>query len=374
MSPTARPAREAHVDLSAISGNVEVLRRIIRTEHTMAVVKARGYGHGAVPSARAALDGGADWLGVADLDEAFELRAAGITAPVLAWLHDADADFAGAVDAGIDLGVSSLAQLERAAAASGPAIAMVQLKIDTGLGRNGVTLDECAAFVAEAARLEGLGRLRVRGIFSHLANAGEADDAAQRSAFDRALALAAVAGLTPELRHLAATGGAIDRPDARFDLVRLGIGIYGVSPSDDRTPAEWGLRPALELSAAIAGVKRVPAGTGVSYGHTYRTTEATTLALVPLGYADGIPRHASGRGPVLVGGRVVPVAGRIAMDQFVVDVGDTPVSVGDRAVLIGDPADGAPSAQDWADASDTIAYEIVTRLGGRIRYTHSGAR
>lgn len=370
----SRPSREALVDLSAIRENVENLRRITGTEHTMAVVKARGYGHGAVPSARAALDGGADWLGVADLEEAFELRAAGITAPVLAWLHDTEADFRGAVDAHIDLGVSSILQLEGAAAASGSSPAVVQLKVDTGLGRNGATLDECAAFLAEAARLESLGRLRVRGVFSHLANAGEADDAAQLAAFEHALALAADAGLTPELRHLAATAGAIDRPDARFDLVRLGIGIYGVSPFDDRSPADLGLRPALELSAAVVSVKRVPADSGVSYGHTYRTSAATTLVLVPLGYADGIPRHASGRGPVSIAGGVFPIAGRVAMDQFVVDVGDTPVAVGDRAVLFGDPARGVPSAADWAEASGTIAYEIVTRLGGRVRYSYTDGR
>ncbi len=363
----ARPAREARVDPSAIRENVEALRRLVGTDHTMAVVKARGYGHGAVLSATAALDGGADWLGVADIDEALELRAAGITAPVLAWLHDPEADFQAAVDARIDVGVSSVAQLQRAAATSG--IAHVQLKVDTGLGRNGATLDDCAAFVAEAARLQSLGRLRVRGVFSHLANAGEQQDAAQLRAFEHVVALAVDAGLDPGLRHLASTAGAIDRPDARFDLVRLGIGIYGVSPSDDRTAAELGVRPALELSAVISGVKRVPAGTGVSYSHTYRTSAETTLALVPLGYADGIPRHASNRAPVAIGGTIFPIAGRVAMDQFVVDVGDTPVEVGDRAVLFGDPATGAPSAAEWAEASDTIGYEIVTRLGGRIRYT-----
>ncbi|MEY2847412.1 MAG: hypothetical protein RI885_77 [Actinomycetota bacterium] len=370
MTADRRPAREARVDLSAIRENVETLRRATATRHTMAVVKARGYGHGAVPSARAALGGGADWLGVADLEEAFELRAAGITAPVLAWLHDAEADFERAVGAGIDLGVSSSAQLGRAAAASGRRTAVVQLKIDTGLGRNGATIDECAAFVAEAARLEAAGSVRVRGIFSHLANAGEAEDAAQLAVFEQALALADEAGLSPDIRHLASTAGALDRPDARFDLVRLGIGIYGVSPFDDRGPVELGLRPALELSAAIAGVKRVPAASGVSYGHTYRTARETTLALVPLGYADGVPRHASGLGPVSIGGGTFRVAGRIAMDQFVVDVGDIPVGVGDRAVLFGDPALGVPSAGDWAAASGTIGYEIVTRLGGRVRYSY----
>ncbi|HEV7955957.1 MAG: alr [Microbacteriaceae bacterium] len=369
---TARPMREARVHLDAISANVETLRRLIRTDHAMAVVKARGYGHGAVPSARAALAGGADWLGVVDIVEALELRDAGITAPILAWLHDPHFDFAPAIVRGIDVGIGSLQQLHQAASAGSAAsgIPDVHLKVDTGLGRGGIGFADCEAVFAAAADHERNGRLRVRGLFSHLANAGAADDAAQVAAFEHASALAFSAGLQPELRHLAATAGALRVPAARFDLVRLGIGIYGLSPFDDQSGIEFGLRPALELSAAIVSVKRVPAGTGVSYGHRYRTTSATTLALVPLGYAEGIPRQASNRGPVSINGRVHRIAGSIAMDQFVVDVGDASVAVGDRAVLFGDPAAGAPSAEDWATASDTINYEIVTRLGGRLEYRY----
>ncbi len=374
------PLREAHVDLEAISANVRSLRSAIGTAHTMAVVKARGYGHGAVSSARAALDGGADWLGVADIPEALELRGAGITAPILTWLHGPEADFAAAAAAGVDLGLSSVEHVEKAAhleaadASHGPTI--VQLKVDTGLGRNGVTLDDCDRVFGRAAELERQGRIRVRGVFSHLANASEADDAAQLAAFDRALALADAAGLTPELRHIASTAGAIRRPASRYDLVRLGIGIYGLSPFEDESVerlAERGilLRPAMRLSAAIVSTKRVPAGSGVSYGLTYRTPATSTLALVPLGYADGVPRSASGSGPVSIGGRRYRVAGRIAMDQLVVDVGDDPVAVGDRAVLFGDPTEGMPTARDWADAAGTIEYDIVTRIGGRVDLTTS---
>ena len=366
----AAPLREARVDLGAISANVRTLRAAIGTKHTMAVVKARGYGHGAVPSAKAAITGGADWLGVVELDEAAELRAAGIDVPILAWLHDPAANFDAAVAARVDLGVSSLAQLDRAAHASGTA--EVHLKVDTGLGRNGVSLDECAQLFAAARQHETLGRLRVRGIFSHLANASDADDTAQTTAFESAVALAESAGLTPELRHLASTAAALSQPATRFDLVRLGIGIYGLSPFDDQNSAALHvhLRPALELSAAIVSVKRVPAGSGVSYGYTYRTTAATTLVLVPLGYADGIPRQASNRAPVSINGTSYPIAGRVAMDQFVVDVGDAIVAEGDRAVLFGDPARGIPSADDWARSCDTINYEIVTRLAGRISYRY----
>lgn len=368
---TARPLREAHVDFSAISANVETLRQQVGTRHTMAVVKARGYGHGAVQSARAAVAGGADWLGVVEIAEALELRNAGIDTPILAWLHDPTADFEPAITRGIDIGIGSLDQLDRVAAASGAGVAHVHLKVDTGLGRGGIPLGECEGFFAAAADHQRRGRLVVRGLFSHLANAGETDDAAQVTAFENASAVAASAGVDPELRHLAATAGALRVPSSRFDLVRLGIGIYGLSPFDDASSSDLGLRPALELSAAVVSAKRMPAGTGVSYGHTYRTSRETTLALVPLGYAEGVPRQASGRAPVSINGSTYRIAGRVAMDQFVVDVGDDVVSVGDRAVLFGDPATGVPGADDLARASGTINYEIVTRLGGRIEYTYS---
>ncbi|WP_165068850.1 alanine racemase [Marisediminicola senii] len=365
---TTRPTREALIDLTAITANVQALAAIAGTDHLMAVVKARGYGHGAVESARAAVFGGADWLGVATIAEALELRAGGIDTPILAWLHGPSADFASAIERGVDIGVSSLEQLHRVAAAS--TLARVHLKVDTGLGRNGATLDDCAALFGAASAYEKRGQLRVHGLFSHLANAGEVDDAAQVAAFENAVTMADTAGLTPELRHLAATAGAIRVPAARFDMVRVGIGIYGLSPFDDggagSSAADLGLRPAMELSASIVNVKRVPAGSGVSYGYSYRTERETTLALVPLGYADGVPRQASNRGPVTIDGVTHRVAGRIAMDQFVVDVGDQRVSIGDRAVLFGDPRRGHPGADDWAAAADTINYEIVTRLGSRV--------
>lgn len=365
---TPRPLREARVDLGAIGHNIRVIRKTVDGPMVMAVVKAHGYGHGAVPVAKAALDAGAEWLGVVEIAEALELRDAGITAPVLAWLHDPDATFDEAIARDLDIGVSYRQQLDRVAAASG--IAVVQLKVDTGLSRNGAADAEWPEFFAAAAAHERAGRVRVRGLWSHLANSGEAADLHQVAEFERAIALARHAGLEPELLHLAATAGAIRVPAARYDLVRVGLGTYGLSPFDDATSADLGLRPALELSAAIASVKRVPAASGVSYGHDYRTSEETTLALVPLGYGDGVPRHASNRGPVWINGRIYRVAGRVAMDQFVVDVGDDAVLVGDRAVLIGDPATGVPSAEDWAAAADTINYEIVTRLGGRIQRTY----
>ena len=370
MTDGTRPVREARIDLDALRSNIRVIRALTAPARTMVVVKAQAYGHGAVPIARSAVAAGADWLGVTDLSEAFELRNAGVTAPVLAWLHGPDADFGSAIAAGIDLGLSSLEQLERAAAASTTADpAIVQLKLDTGLGRNGIVADEAAPAFARAAELERAGLIRVRGLFSHLSNTSVDEDTRQLSRFDRLTAEARSAGLEPELRHLAASAASLTAPALRLDLVRVGIAAYGLTPDPSIDVAAMGLRPVMELSAEVISVKRVAQGHGVSYGFTYRAPRPTTLALVPIGYADGVPRAASNRGPVVIGGGRYRVAGRVAMDQFVVDVGDAHVSVGDRAVLWGDPSTGAPSADDWAEAADTINYEIVARVGGRIERT-----
>ncbi len=364
-----RALREAQVDAGAISANVEAMRRIAGTQHFMAVVKANAYGHGAVVASRAAIEGGADWLGVIDSAEARTLREAGITTPILTWLHGPDDTFADAAADGVDVGVSSIRELERAAAAR---VEAVQVKVDTGLGRNGAEELQWGPLFERAATLQRAGGPVVRGIFSHLANAGADADAAQLVVFERARQAASSAGIMPELFHIAATQGALRRPDARLDLVRVGLGCYGLSPFDDVEPESFGLRPALELSAAVVSVKRVPAGRGISYGHTYRTKSETSLALIPLGYDDGIPRHASDRGPVVINGERFTVSGVIAMDQFVVDIGGAQVAEGDRAVVFGDPSTGAPTATEWADAAGTINYEIITRLGSRIEYRTVG--
>lgn len=354
--------REARIDLGALRANLGVLRAMVAPAKVMGVVKAQAYGHGAVGVARALADDDVDWLGVTDLAEALEVRAAGITTPVLAWLHGPDLDARAAVEHDIDLGVSTIDQLERAAAAG----ATVQVKVDTGLSRNGFSSTDAIAAFARAADHERHGRLRVRGIFSHLSNTSPADDDRQVELFAELIDAARDAGLDPELRHLASTQAAITRPDARLDLVRLGIGLYGVEYGDDADPATRGLTPVMELAGTVAAVRRVPAGTGMSYGFIDRTTRETTLALVPLGYADGVPRAASGSATVAINGTTYRQIGRIAMDQFLVDVGDDPVAVGDRVVLWGDPATGAPSASDWARAAGTIGYEIVTRVGARV--------
>jgi len=370
----AAPFREARIDLEALGSNLATMRRLVAPALVMAVVKADAYGHGAELVARTIADAGADWLGVADLDEGLALRRAGISAAMLAWLHGPDADFEPAVDAGIDLGISSLSQLERAAAAaSGPAPAVVQLKVDSGLSRNGIAPGDRAVVFERAAALEKSGGIRVRGIFSHLSNTSPGDDDRQLQVFEQAVAEARAAGLDPELRHLAATQAALERPSMRFELVRIGIGLYGLPAAESIDAAALGLRPVMQLSAAVAAVRRVPAGTRVSYGYTHRTDRETTLALVPLGYADGVPRSASNRAAVSIRGQRCPVVGRIAMDQFLVDAGETAVQIGDRAVLWGDPANGDPSAEEWAAAAGSIGYEIVTRVGPRVPRVARGA-
>jgi alanine racemase len=378
------PTRTAEINLGAVTANVETLRRRVGTPHVMAVVKANAYGHGSIEVARAALAGGADWLGVADISEALVLRAAGIEAPILAWLHDADADFGRALAAGIDLGVSSIAQLLAVAAAQSEAevqaqtggrtpAAAIQLKLETGLSRNGLAPADWAEAFGVAHELERAGKVRVRGIFSHLSNASPDDDAAAIRLFTEGLERAGQAGLTPNLMHMASTAGALRLPEARFNLVRLGIGIYGLSPFADQSSEDLGLVPAMTLRGRIAAVRRVEPGTGVSYDYIWRAAEPTNLALVPLGYAEGVPRAASNLAEVYIGGKRYPVRGRIAMDQLVVDVGDTPVAVGDEVILFGDPRTGAPSADEWAAWASTINYEIVTRVGPRVRRRFSGS-
>lgn len=356
--------REASVDYTAITENVRAIARTTGVD-VIAVVKANAYGHGAADAARAAIAGGAVKIGVADIGEALALRQGGFTEPLIAWLHEPGVDFEEAAAARIELGVSSFAQLEAAGATSTPEV-VTHLKIDTGLSRNGVARAQWERVFAEAARLERIGKIEVQSLFSHVSGTSAADDLAQLAVFEEATTAARAAGLNPRFRHLAATHAALNYPQLRLDAVRVGIGIYGLSPASDTPAADFGLRPAMTLRAGIANVKRVAAGEGVSYGFDYRAPRETTLALIPLGYADGVPRQASGAAPVVINGKRYTVVARIAMDQIVVDVGDDSVEVGDEAVLFGDPSTGVPSADEWADAAGTINYEIVTRIGHRV--------
>jgi len=362
----------ARVDLGAIRSNVAALAGGTSAE-VMAVVKADGYGHGLVPSAQAAVEGGATWLGTALLDEALALRAAGLTGPrVLAWLMGPGEAWAEALQADVDVSVNAewaLAEVVAAARETG-VTARVHLKVDTGLSRGGAAVADWPSLVVAARKAEAEGAVHVVGLWSHFAYAdapGHPTIARQADVFREAVAHAEGAGIDPEVRHLANSAATLTAPDQHFDLVRPGIAVYGLSPVPDVAgPAHYGLRPAMTLAADLVLVKRVPAGTGVSYGHTYTTDRETSLGLVPLGYADGVPRNASNLGPVLAAGRTRTVAGQVCMDQLVLDLGDDPAEAGDEVVLFGTGEDGGPTAQDWAAATGTISYEIVTRVGPRV--------
>jgi len=374
------PRATARVDAAAIRHNVAELRSRVASGQLLAVVKADGYGHGLLTAATAAVAGGAQWLGTALLQEALELRAAGLTQPrVVAWLLDPDDDWDAALRGDIDLSANdaaTVAAVAGAAARTGRP-ARLHLKIDTGLGRAGSPADRWAELVDAALRAQAEGVLEVVGLWSHLAYADAPHHPTtdhQIEAFRAAVDTAERAGARPEVRHLANSAATLTRPDAHFDLVRPGLAVYGLSPIPDQADSSTlGLRPALTLTARLGLVKRVPAGQGVSYLHRYTTKRPTTLGLVPLGYADGVPRNATNVGPVLAAGARRTIAGTVCMDQFVLDLGDDPAQAGDEVVLFGPGDDGEPTAEDWARATGTISYEIVTRLGPRLSRVVVGA-
>ncbi|WP_026422438.1 alanine racemase [Actinokineospora inagensis] len=341
---------EVVIDLEALRHNVSLLVERASGAESMAVVKADGYGHGAVPVAQAALQAGVTWLGSCSLDEALTLREAGIDAPILSWLDGPAEDFSAAVAAGVDVGVSSVEQLR---ALSG---ARVHLKVDTGLSRNGCPPARWAELVRAAAASDN----EVYAVWSHLACADEPGHPSvdlQAKAFDEAYDIAREAGLTPK-RHLANSAATLNRPDLHYDMVRLGIAMYGLNPLRQKED----LRPVMSFRSEVALVKRVSAGSSVSYGHTWTATRDTTLALVTAGYADGVPRLLSNRMDVWLAGARRPIRGRVCMDQVIVDCGDAEVSVGDEVVLFGSGARGEPTATEWAETIGTIDYEIVTGM------------
>lgn len=370
------------VDLGAIRRNVEVLREHAGSAAVMAVVKADGYGHGLVPSARAALAGGATWLGVAHLSEAMTLRDNGVQAPVLSWLHVPGTDFASAIAADVDVSVSapwSLTEVAHAARSLGRT-ARIHLKVDTGLGRNGAFGADWPILLHAARALEAEGAVRIVGVWSHFAYADEPTHPtvrAQLEVFTLAVKQAEDAGCDLEVRHLANSAATLTNPGAAFDLVRPGLAVYGLSPVPLLgDAASFGLTPAMTLSADLAAVKRIPAGQGLSYGHLYVTSQDTIVGLVPLGYADGIPRNATNVGPVSLGVARYTVSGRVCMDQFIIDLGPQSLAkAGDTVTLFGPGGSGEPSAEDWAQATGTISYEIVTRIGARVpRFHIEGSR
>ena len=379
---TAQPPGDATaritVDLDAIRHNADVLKRRAGDAELMAVVKGDAYGHGLIPVAGAALDGGATWLGVAQLREALQLREAGVTAPVLSWLHAPGTDFDAAVAADVQVAVPHVWEIDEVAEAARRAgkPATVHLKVDTGLARNGAYGPQWPELLTAAAKLQAEGVIDVAGIMTHFIFADSPQHPsvlAQQEAFAQAVMDAEQAGLDVRVRHMANSAATLTGSDVAWDMVRPGIALYGLSPVPDiGSSRDFDLVPAMTVDANVTIAKRVPAGQGVSYGHTYVTDRETTLIDVPIGYSDGIPRSASGKGPVQVGGQRFTVSGRVCMDQFVVDVGDLPVAEGDRVVLFGSGENGEPTAQDWAEAAGTISYEIVGRMSGRLPRIYRG--
>jgi alanine racemase len=349
------------VDLSAVAANTALIAARA-TGEVMAVVKADGFGHGAVDVARTALAHGATGLGVTSLAEAWPLRDAGLEAPLLSWLNPVDADFARAVAHGIDVAVPGLEHL--AAVVAAPGRAQVHLHLDAGMARDGASPAEWPRLCRAAHLAERRGRIEVVGVMGHLGCADDPADACNargRIRFAWAVEVARGCGLRPRNRHLAATAATLTDPLSHHTMSRVGAGLVGIDPSGTRR-----LRPALTLSAPLVSVRRVRAGTPVGYGHTFVTGATTHLGLVPLGYADGLPRAASGRAEVWHGGRRVPVVGRISMDQLVVDLGATGAEVGDAITVFGSGDAGEPTVADWAGWSDTLAHEIVTGIGSRV--------
>jgi alanine racemase len=359
---------EAIVDLSAIKHNVALLKEKSGT-NLLAVVKADAYGHGLLPVAKAALDAGASALGVALLEEAISLREGGITAPILAWLVQPGSDYKSAIDLDIDLVAGSIAALHEIQIASKDKKARVHLELDTGMTRGGFLKEWASLDASDVAGLE------IVGVFSHFARAdepAEVQNNEQLTRFNEMVATLHQFGFTDVKRHISNSAATLTNPAAAFEMVRTGIAIYGLTPDVAMgSSGNFGLRPAMQLRAALYLVKDVPAGTPVGYGASESTTRDTKLGVVTMGYADGIPRIAKGAG-VWINGQRAPIIGRVSMDQFVVDLGpESKAKSGDWVVVFGNGSHGEYTADDWGAASGSINYEIVTRIGPRVPRIYS---
>ena len=364
------------VDLAAVAANTRFFATRTRAE-VMAVVKADGFGHGRVPVARTALANGATWLGVTSIAEGLAVRAAGLAAPTLSWLNPVDADFGPAIEAGLDLAVPSLPHLSAVTRAAGAVTgaagrrARVHLHLDVGMARDGADPAEWPELCQAAFAGQRRGRLDVVGLMGHLGCADRPADPcneAGRACFGWGQRVARQAGLHPARHHLAATAATLTDPRTHHDLCRIGAGLAGIDPSGTAR-----LHPALTLTAPVVAVRRVRAGRSAGYGHSWTAPADTTLGLLAVGYADGLPRAASGRAQVMVRGRRRPLAGLISMDQTVIDLGDGPVDPGEVATVFGSGAAGEPTVADWAGWASTIEHEIVTGIGARVRRQVTGA-
>ncbi|HEX6970728.1 MAG TPA: alanine racemase [Limnochordia bacterium] len=365
----------AEVDLTAIRENAAILRALAHPATLMAVVKADGYGHGAVAAAQAALSAGASWCGVATPDEGLALARAGIKAPILvlgAFVPGQEEPFCATPLRATVVDRAGAEALSRAGVRIGRPLP-VHLKVDTGMGRLGVPFADAPDLAAEIAALPGI---RLEGLYTHLATADEADDSWMReqlSRFARVEEACRRLGAAPRWVHALNSAGLLRVPAKKGQMVRAGLSLYGLFPSEvvavpDRAP----LRPAMSWKARVVSTKRVPAGTGISYGLTYATTRETTIAALPVGYADGYSRRLSGRAHVLIRGERFPVVGAICMDQCLVDVGDAPVAIGDEVVLLGRQGSAVIDADELAEWMGTISYEVLCTIGARVPRIYRG--
>jgi alanine racemase len=367
---------EALIDLGTITANVAAITRHVGGAQVMAVVKSDAYGHGLLPSARAAVAGGATWLGVVQLADAIALREGGLVVPILSLHASPDAPHADAIEHDIDLTAGSEALVRQLAATAGRVgrPARLHLEADTGMGRGGAIEADWPGLVDAALAAEAAGLVTIAGLWSHLACAdvpGHPATGRQIEAFAAAVAQAERAGARPQVRHLANGPATLALPDTYFDLVRPGGAVFGLTTLPGGIPG-W-LRPAMTLRARLIQVKRVPAGTPVSYAHRYATERDTVLGVLPLGYNEGIPRHATNMTDIAATrGRRVSIAGTVNLNHVILDLGDHEAAAGDEVILFGPGDSGEPTAQEWADRLGTLTYEVVTRFTGKVPRTYSG--
>ena len=355
----------ATIDLAAFRRNVEWLVATAAPAEVMLAVKANAYGHGVLPMSRAALEAGATALAVLEVDAGLALRAAGITVPLFAWLHGRDTDWRAAAEARVDLGVSAVWQLEAIAESGADVPARVHLKIDTGLSRNGASAEDWPELVATAVRLESLGLLEVYGAWSHLADASTADDEIALVKFQIAVEVAESFGARFQKLHLAASSAGIRMPKARFDYVRFGIAAFGVSPFDDVDGPGMGLEAPMTLSAPVLAIADLPAGPGRMGDLEYHLAEGARLALVAIGYGDGVQTPAADRAEVLIGGERRRIVA-LGVDRMLVVADDVTVAVDDRVIVFGSDRRGEPTAEEWAAHADSIGDEIVASVAPRV--------
>lgn len=365
------------VNLSAIAQNFKSIKSQT-TADVLAVVKADAYGHGLIQVSKALEDAGADWFGTALLEEAINLRKAGVLKPIISWLTPLGEDFKSAIDLGIDLGIPSIDLLDEvieAASATGKT-ARIHLEIDTGMSRGGVLSDwdDLLQVILKAVKAK---QIEVIGIWSHFARADEPDEVmnkVQLQIFEEKIELAREAGITAEFIHIANSAALFTNKISHKNIIRTGIALYGLSPDINNVGASsaLGVRPAMILKAKLNLVKEVPAGVSVGYGGTAITNSETKLGIISLGYADGIPRNTDSSAGVFVAGIRAPIIGRVSMDQFVVDLGlSCSAKTGDEVIVFGDGSSGEYTVDEWAKAAGTINYEIITRIGPRVPRIYS---